>query len=804
MAEEDIVFGKNRHLFGGIEPSNMKGLSVMQEIVNGQVQVRIMYELPDDTTITGQTLCTVAGAVIRRQLDERPIDEFDGELVGIVTGAGSIVDETAEVDNIYYYQAFPYTTQGVYNRNPLNAIRADITPAATPGDMAAFSITPMNVSDTGKPRNHIAWTAPDDTEGESGVTVAGVMVRRKVGSYPVDWNDGDLISNDTLTVGGVRYRDYYDLNVEGGETYYYQAFPYSDQGVYNTNAVNRVEVTTEPDRPASLGGIKTSVAWDDSIQKYKASITVDFYNSAANANTGLMYKAEIRRASGNVGSTSLTPTTGGKVGEIVNPSYGSNVSAWRGPIYDSNISANTTYTYFAYAVSEDGVYGEVSSVVRTSTKVNPVWHFAYVLDISNADPATRVTYPTDCDNKSYGKCSMNSSGTFSKGTGWSSVLTPGSYFMPRPCMLKQNGTVDYYLYPSNYKYKADMINLSDVTNPDYQGNAMLEWPKIYTKRTMISTTKYRFDCSNVKYDSGYDCLCNYDKNDVEIDHFYTSIYLTAGSAEPQTAARGRSLSGMRWYYGGGNDYNFASGSSQTTKSFHQLLADVNGADYTTLQLSDLLLLQDLTVLIGKTTKTMDVIGTNPFSPSYSSEYVTGSADIDGPFANKIGNNSQNKNIRLNKLFGMEGLFNVIYMKIPITGAMTKYVSSNNATEVLLKCTPGIRDGSTTRGFNVNGTGYKSYGTVSANGISLDVNYGTSYLNYAMSVLPYGRLVTGASGSPSSTTYECDQRIHSDSRDSQVFYLCLVSTTDRSSGVYQHMWSTGGSVTTFLSCKPTKT
>ena len=28
MAEEDILFGKKRHLFGGIEPSNMKKFEV--------------------------------------------------------------------------------------------------------------------------------------------------------------------------------------------------------------------------------------------------------------------------------------------------------------------------------------------------------------------------------------------------------------------------------------------------------------------------------------------------------------------------------------------------------------------------------------------------------------------------------------------------------------------------------------------------------------------------------------------------------------------------------------------------------
>ena len=31
MAEEDLIFGKNRHFFGGIEPSNMLVFSVAVE-----------------------------------------------------------------------------------------------------------------------------------------------------------------------------------------------------------------------------------------------------------------------------------------------------------------------------------------------------------------------------------------------------------------------------------------------------------------------------------------------------------------------------------------------------------------------------------------------------------------------------------------------------------------------------------------------------------------------------------------------------------------------------------------------------
>ena len=38
MAEEDLLFGKNRHFFGGIEPSNMTNFSVSAD--NGFIKVK--------------------------------------------------------------------------------------------------------------------------------------------------------------------------------------------------------------------------------------------------------------------------------------------------------------------------------------------------------------------------------------------------------------------------------------------------------------------------------------------------------------------------------------------------------------------------------------------------------------------------------------------------------------------------------------------------------------------------------------------------------------------------------------------
>lgn len=60
---------QNRHLFGGIEPSNMISFNAVSsyQASSGKARIKIIAELPKETTINGQTLCTIAGAIIRKK-----------------------------------------------------------------------------------------------------------------------------------------------------------------------------------------------------------------------------------------------------------------------------------------------------------------------------------------------------------------------------------------------------------------------------------------------------------------------------------------------------------------------------------------------------------------------------------------------------------------------------------------------------------------------------------------------------------------------------------------------------------------
>ena len=220
MAEEDLIFGKNRHFFGGIEPSNMLAFSVAVE----SGVVKVTATLPNDTVVNNQTLCTVEGAIIRRKTTDYPKDEFDGDLVANIKASTVFADSGASPTGTYYYAAFPYTTQGVYNRNKANCVVVN-----EPEPMQEFSAKSVYVSASDTVKVEITAKLPSG--------VAGAVIRRSTTGYPTSETEGELFKN--ITENGT----YTDTNVTVGVVYYYSAFPYTSTGAYNRSEANRTSVT---------------------------------------------------------------------------------------------------------------------------------------------------------------------------------------------------------------------------------------------------------------------------------------------------------------------------------------------------------------------------------------------------------------------------------------------------------------------------------------------------------------------------------------------------------------------------------
>ncbi len=478
MAEEDLIFGKNRHLFGGIEPSNMRAFSAISSYLEGEGQdrVEISATLPLDTTVDNQQLCTVAGAVIRKSTEGYPVDEF----------AGTFVDDITE-----------------------------------------------------------------DSE-------------------------------------------FYDTDVIFGQTYYYAAFPYTKQGVYNRGNANRAVCT---------------------VSRHK-------------------------------------------------------------------------------------------------------YLFGYDLDETDSNPDTRVSYPLDVDNAEFTKAGMNfGTGVFDYG-GWPSV--PGDNFMPKPCMLTYAGVVDHYLNPNDYTKKEDG-SASSVASGGFGGNAMMEWPKIFTKRWTDVNGIYHFRCCDMALDDDYECWTNYDKNNNEIDHFYTPIYF--GSS---VGSRLRSISGQ-------------TNKVSITAEAEITLAKANGDDWYTEVLADRLLIQDLLVMMAKTTDCQTAYGAGRSKNGNTSAIGQGTMNTKGLF---WGHTNGTDGV---KVFGMENWWGNIRRRI--AGCILIM-----GMQMIVKITRGTKDGSTVdvhtgiSDYNLAGNGYKTISGTAPSGTS------GGYID-TMKTEPFGRLPVTANGS--SSTYEAD-------------------------------------------------
>lgn len=442
-------------------------------------------------------------------------------------------------------------------------------------------------------------------------------------------------------------------------------------------------------------------------------------NSVTNSPSSIVLKSSAKAATFTVnrkGNGTITATSNNtSVAKI------KSINQSTGVVTVESVNDTTGNAVITVKVAEGTNHKAASDTTVSVTATFREYLYGFDLTIADSNPATRVTYPSDVENSGFAKAVMNFGGAFSYG-GWPS--TPGEKFMPRPCMLRFNGTVDYYLNPNDYTKKADGTT-SDVANMNYGGNAMMEWPKIYVKR-WESNGVYHFRCSDMKVDSDYECWSNYDKNNKEIPHFYTPIFF--GSKDGSN--RLRSISGQS---------NFVSNTAQTEVTY----AKNNGADiWYTEVLSDRELVNDLLTMMFKSTDLQATAGYGVCSASAA--IAPGSMNTKGLF---WGAGDKTSGV---KVFGMENWWGNIFRRIAgwcISGGTQK-----------VKLTRGTKDGTTVGDYNFDGNGYK---TISG------VNLTRSGYISKMKTESFGRFPMEANGS--TTTFEADQ-VWADSGNGYYAYV----------------------------------
>ena len=597
-----------------------------------------------------------------------------------------------------------------------------------PSNMVAFSGD--FVEDAGNVIS-ITVTLPSDTviDGQTLCTVAGAVIRRKITNYPTDEFDGDLVATITSST------TFSDTSVEANGTYYYSAFPFTTQGVYNRNTANRFVVN----EPQPMEKFDAKSHWDSSSD----TVTIEIEATLPAGVAG----AVIRK------STVSYPVDEND-GELFQNITSSNTYT------DEDVELGVTYYYSAFPYTSTGAYNRSESNRASATARKRDYLFGYDIALNTADPEDRVTYPSDVDNHGFTPAKMTFGGSFNYG-GWN--FAPGEKFMPRPCMLASNGTVSYYLNPDDYTKKSTGEG-SDVASTSFDGNAMVEWPKIYTKR-WESDGVYHFRCSDVQEDDDWECWSNYDRSNNQIDHFYTPIYF--GS---HVSNKLRSISGQ----------SCIDNQNATTEIN---LAKANGEDWYTEVLADRLLIQDLLVMMGKSTNCQTVYGFGRVSTSGNAN--SGLMNNKGMF---WGANNKNDGV---KVFGMEHFWGNMYRRT------AGWMLVNGTQKV--KLTRGTHDGSTASDYNTTGNGYISVSDSTITGSS------GGYIK-GMKIEAYGRLPKTLSGSSSS--FEADGVYYSNS--GTTYALCGGGRdTDLLCGPFcanlgDAPSSSGTRIGAALSCKPVAT
>lgn len=385
--------------------------------------------------------------------------------------------------------------------------------------------------------------------------------------------------------------------------------------------------------------------------------------------------------------------------------------------------------------------------------------YGYEVDPTIETPSDKVTYLSKSTNETYTPFKMDlTTGTPNYGS-WKDA-----FFMPRSCMLRSDGTVAYYLDENDETKKEDGTP-SDVGNPDFDGNAMVEfgrdghliWTKIVpTVPKTGNVMGYKIYVSNYKLDSDYHAWAFHDANGKLVPHFYMPKYNSS-----LIDGKFRSLSGQHpvGKEGQGIGYN-------ATQEMDY--AKTNGAGWFTETKAQVDLVNILLTLMSRSTDSQTAYGYGYVrsSPNHEALQDTGYANTKGMFYG-------NSDYDCVKVFGMEHWWGNQWRRY------AGHMMINGVQKV--KLTYGTEDGSTVVGYNITGDGYISLGDATLVNSSQQSSYVNGFLK-DMYASNKGTLVpVGTLNGTSSTDY-CDYCYADNSiiayarRGGAIF-------TDTSSGMY---------------------
>ena len=572
----------------------------------------------------------------------------------------------------------------------------------------------------------IRWTDPENSviNGQTLAQWGGTKLVRKVGSAPQSEEDGEVLVNST-TKNQYATDGFIDDTVEYDKIYYYRFFPYSTINVVTKGtalSVNckRVQVplpsqtgtiyydkyTHEPTLTSEVGIEKSGQTSGKSAGNYEMTLSLisDDYQWADGSFTDKTITWTIQKSQGT-----LTPNS-----SFITLGNHSNVKTISfSDLYDrtiTNVSSSNTDVCTAttdgetVTISYVNTYGEATVTVTTNSTDNCLQAtatisvetmfqviYGFQIDGDESDPSSMVNYLVDSDNYNYTPAHMDySTGTFDYGS-WQE----DEFFMPKPCMVRYDGTVAYYLDPDDYTKKING-EASDVGDTTFQGNAMMEWGrdgyKIWYKVVPFNSAKSgKIYIANYQADANYHDWSFHNCDGVSADHFYTPIYNGSLVDGKLRSMSGQNILNKR---SGTDEISYAKANNPSTQEMWNIEC-----------FADRQLINFLLILMGKSTNTQAVFGQgacNNGSESVNNTFTSGVHNTKGLFYGTNSGNVGSYNFdNCVKIFGMENYWGFIWRRT--NGLM--YVENNQK----VKFTYGQEDGSGVSGYNTNGDSYIDLG-----------------------------------------------------------------------------------------------
>lgn len=369
------------------------------------------------------------------------------------------------------------------------------------------------------------------------------------------------------------------------------------------------------------------------------------------------------------------------------------------------------------------VAGIPITVVSGQTYEEDVYVFAVHYSETDSNPDS-ADYPTGYDNYGWTPFAMDlSSGVPSYG-GWDPAGTNADklkFFYPKSCMLKYNGERDYYLDEDDESKKEDGVTASDYNNTSYGGNVMMEWgqdgKRLYWKITADTNNDgWTFVVANAEV-LGLKPWNHYDVNGDENEHWYTPKYF--GSSD---GTRMRSISGQS---------NYANNTAASEISLAEANNQTNDKIWTTETFCDYMFIGLLCALISKSLNSQAKFGAGRSASGNTSAIGQGTMNGKGQFYGK-----SNGTYGV-KIFGMENFFGNLWRRV------RGLININGSYRI--KMTYDQTDGSTTDGYNLDGTGYINAGSIGT----------TAAWVYPEHDIVRDNCILAQTNGGSETTYYCD-------------------------------------------------